>query len=263
MILTETKRRPAEAGRWYRPVMFGLAFFMLVVAALMFAVFWPNNGLHWGEDLVHYLDGVRRWWATGSPYLPNEVAGPFDYEIETFLHPPVSLLWFAPWLVLPAFLWWAIPIGVTAYLVWAWRPKPWTWPLMAFGLAQPQFHQAFLWGNTNLWLTACLALALVGGPWAAFFLVKPSLGMLAIVGIRRRSWWVLAIAGLVLCIPFGALWIEWMKVLLNSPADPTYGIRNLPWVLIPAYAYLGRTRDVSAAREVTVFGRDCRISPVG
>jgi hypothetical protein len=248
------RRVPAEAeprtawgavrDRWYRPVAFGLTTLLLVGAAAMLAVFWKANAAHAGEDLVHYLDGVRRWWATGSPYLPNEIAGDFDYEPETFLHPPVSVLFFAPWLVLHPILWWAVPIAITTALVVAWRPAPWTWPLIAFGLCQPQLHQALLWGNTNLWLTAALAVALIGGPWAALFLVKPSLGLLAIVGMRRRSWWVAVVVIALLCVPFGMLWIDWANVILNSPADPTYGLRNLPWVLIPVIAWAGRQREI-------------------
>jgi hypothetical protein len=234
----------ASLGRWYGPLAFGLAVVFLLCGAVLLSVSWRVNGMHAGEDLVHYLDGVRRWWATGNPYLPNEIARPFDYEVETFLHPPVSILFFAPWLVLPPILWWAIPIGITAGLVIAWRPAPWTWPLLAFGLAQPPLHEALIWGNSNLWLTAALALSLVGGPWAALFLIKPSLGMLAFVGIRRTSWWKTAAVIALLCVPFGLLWLDWAKVILNSPADATYSLRNLPWVLLPVVAWAGRTRDV-------------------
>src|SRR3954451_2620758 len=101
--------RSALANQWYRPLAVGLTVLILLCGALLLASFWPSNAAHAGEDLTHYLDGVRRWLATGSPYLPNEVARSFDYEVETFLHPPVSLIFFAPWLVLPAILWWAVP----------------------------------------------------------------------------------------------------------------------------------------------------------
>ena len=57
----------------------------------------------------------------GTPYLPNEVAAPFQFGYETFLHPPVSLL-FLPFLYLPIALWWAIPIGAVVWSVWSWRP---------------------------------------------------------------------------------------------------------------------------------------------
>lgn len=233
-----------ERSRWYRPICVGLTAAVLAVAVVFVWVFWLANRQHFGEDLEHYLDGTRRWWATGSPYLPWEVAGKFDYEVETFLHPPVSVLFFAPWAFLPPILWWAVPIGIVTALVVLWRPAPWTWPLIAFGLGQPQLHQALLWGNTNLWLAACLGLGLVIGWPAVFLLLKPSIGMFGIVGIHRRSWWVMAIPIGVLCIPFGLLWVDWVRVVLNSPADATYGIRNLPWLLIPVIAYVGRTREL-------------------
>jgi hypothetical protein len=242
------RRWPAVRFRehWYRPLAFGLTVLVLVAGAALLAVFWRSNAIHAGEDLSHYLDGVRRWWLTGSPYLPNEVAGPFGYEVETFLHPPIAIPLLAPWLVLPAILWWAIPIGITAVLVVAWRPAPWTWPLIAFGLAQPQLHQALLWGNSNLWVMAGLGLGLVFGWPAALILVKPSLGFLALVGYRHPSWWIAAGLLALSSILFGSLWSEWIRVVLNSPAEADYGLRNLPWVLIPLIAWAGRTRYRSA-----------------
>ena len=231
-------------SRWYRPVAFGLTVLILVCGVALITAFWPSNASHTGDDLVHYLDGVRRWWATGRPYLPNEVAGPFDYEVETFLHPPVSVLFFAPWLVLPAILWWAIPLATTAALVAAWRPAPWTWPLMAIGLADPQFHQALLWGNSNLWIMLALGLGLVIGWPAALILMKPSLAFLALVGYRHRSWRVAVAVIALACLPFGLLWVDWVKVLMNSPASPTYGLPQTPWVLLPLIAWLGRRRLV-------------------
>lgn len=244
---------------------FGLSVLILVCGAVLFAVFWPPNALHAGEDLVHYLDGVRRWWSTGSPYLPNELAGTFDYQVTTFLHPPISLPFFVPWLVLPAILWWAIPLGITTALVAAWRPAPWTWPLIAFGLGQPPFHQALLWGNSNLWVMAALGLGLVAGWPAALISIKPSLAFLALVGFRRRSWWVLTGALAFASLPFGLLWVDWVRVVLNSPANPDYGLGHLPWVAIPLIAWAGRTRPLpSRARLVASLGlrRSLAGSPV-
>ncbi|HEY7131891.1 MAG TPA: hypothetical protein VH440_06545 [Candidatus Limnocylindrales bacterium] len=241
--------RPSTIGfrdRWYRPLALGLALLTLAVGAALLAAFWPANAIHVGDDLDHYLDGVRRWWLTGSPYLPQEVAGPFDYEVETFLHPPVAIPFLALWLVLPAVLWWAIPLGFTAILVIAWRPAPWTWPLIAFGLAQPQLHQALLWGNSNLWVMAGLGLGLAYGWPAALILLKPSLGILALVGAPRHAWWLVAGVVVLASIPFGTLWGAWVRVVLNSPAEADYGLRNLPWVAIPLIAWAGRTRSTAA-----------------
>jgi hypothetical protein len=261
--------RDHALATWYRPVAFALTVLILVCAVALITAFWPANAVHVGEDLTHYLDGARRWWATGSPYLPNEVAGTFDYEVETFLHPPISIPFLLPWLVLPAVLWWAMPIGVTAALVVAWRPAPWTWPLIALGLAQPDLHQALLWGNSNLWIMAGLGFGLAVGWPAALILIKPSLGFLAFIGVRRRSWWIVAIAVALCCIPFGSLWIQWAKVILNSPAGADYGLRNLPWVVIPLVAWAGRTRPLptraamaAAATRVTIRARATGAVPV-
>ena len=241
--------------RWYRPLAFALTVLIIAGGVVLILTFWPANADHAGEDLVHYLDGVRRWWDAGSPYLPDEIARNFDYEVETFLHPPISLPFFALWLVVPAILWWTIPVAITAALVLIWRPEPWTWPVMAFGLAQPQFHQALLWGNSNLWVMAALGLGLAKGWPAALILIKPSLAFLALVGYRRRSWWAVVVALGLASIPFGFLWIEWIRVVLNSPADADYGLRNLPWVAIPLVAWAGRSRDPEPSARAQTASR--------
>ena len=47
-----------------------------------------------GVDYAGYMAGTERWLATGTPYVASEVAGPFEYGQNTFLHTPVSMLLF-------------------------------------------------------------------------------------------------------------------------------------------------------------------------
>jgi hypothetical protein len=237
----------AVAARQYRPMMIGLALVILAWAAVQFLAEW--NGI-WGSsylgyDYGHYLDAVHRWIETGSPYLPNEVAAPFpEFEPETFLHPPISLPFFAAFLILPAILWWAIPIAIVAWSIVAWRPAPWTWPWLALVLAWPRTPGAIIVGNTDMWAAAVVALALRFGWPGALMVLKPSYFPLIFIGCRRPSWWrTIAVLGLASLL-FGTLWIEWIRVVRNAPGDFFYSLPDLPLVLIAAVAWLGRRRSL-------------------
>lgn len=192
-----------------------------------------------GLDLDAYLAATRRWLASGTPYLANEVAGPFAYAPLTFLHPPLALLLFVPFLVLPAVLWWAIPVALTVVAIGSLRPAPWTWPLMAAGLCVPSFSAAFVVGNTDLWVCAFLAAGLRWGWPAVLIVAKPSLIPLAFVGAVDRAWWISAAVLGAVALAFGSLWLDWLHVVLNSPGSILYSLGAVPWLLFPVIARLG------------------------
>lgn len=195
-----------------------------------------------GTDIHQYLDATRRWIASGSPYLPSEVLGPFDFASQTYLHPPLGLYLFAPFTVLPLVLWWAIPIAIVCLVVVSWRPDRWAWPLIALCLLWPRSPASLVVGNTDMWVAAALALGLRSGWPAVLVAVKPSFAPLMLAGAGARSWWIaLAIVGLA-AVPFGDLWLEWLAVISNAPADVTYSVLSLPLVLVPVIAWLRRTR---------------------
>ena len=201
-----------------------------------------------GLDIGHYLDATRRWIETGTPYLANEVAAPFDFAPLTFLHPPVALYLFLPFLVLPLALWWVVPIGVVAWTIVSWRPAAWSWPVIAGALVFSRFHVPLIVGNTDLWIWAAVAGGLRFGWPAALVAIKPSLLPLAVVGARRRSLWIAGLVVAIACLPFGALWLEWLAVVRHSPAPLTYSVVNLPWLLVPLVAWVARRER----REETV-----------
>jgi hypothetical protein len=207
-----------------------------------------------GWDFTHYVDAARRWLEAGSPYLASEISDRFQFTDLTFLHPPIALYLFAPFLVLPAILYWLIPIAGTGAVIALWRPARWTWPLMAFLLNWPRFVGAMVVGNTDLWVVFFIALGLRFG-WPVLLLaIKPSIAPFALVElaalirvdavpVRRWSEIALAAALLVLAaVPFGGLWLSWLSVIRNSPADPLYSIGALPWLIVPAVAWIGRRR---------------------
>jgi hypothetical protein len=237
-------KRPAGLDRWGRPLAVGLTLLIatFIAAMVVFEVNSPAFPTTLALDYGHYLDGTRRWLDTGTPYLADEVAAPFQYQDLTFMHPPFTLLLFAPFLVLPPVLWWAIPIGVTTVLVVSWRPAPWTWPVMALLLALPRAHIAVIVGNTDLWVLAATAAGLQFGWPALLVALKPSLYPFMFSGIRHRSWWLGLAVLVLLALPFGGLWIEWLHVIRNSPAGIGYSLPSVPWLLVPVVAWVGRTR---------------------
>jgi len=235
----------ALVDRWGGPLAFGLTLLLLGFAGLrLYATATLTFAGLAGYDLGHYLDGTRRWIETGTPYLASEVAAPFDYAPLTFLHPPTSLPFFAAFLVLPPILWWALPIGIVAAVVAAYRPAAWTWPLMAAGLITPGFATALVVGNSNIWVWAFFALA-VRFKWPAAVLAafKPSLMVLGLAGMGRSSTWMVASLIGFSSLVFGSLWWQWVMVVINSPAGWNYSLGNLPWLVLPAFAFLGRTSN--------------------
>lgn len=224
----------------------GLVWFTIAVVILLLAgvrlyatidaPWW--QGL-WANDLIHYELGVDRWLATGSPYPPEQVAAPFTYDQRTFLHPPIALPLFLAFKVLPWPLFWIVPLGLLAYVVWSYRPAPWTWPLMALPLLLYPIGGMLISGNSDLWTWGLFAAGVRWGWPAVLLAVKPSVAFAAVVGIRRRSWWIGAGLVALACLPFGTLWLEWVRVILNSPATPLYSIGNLAIFSIPVIARLG------------------------
>jgi hypothetical protein len=78
---------------------------------------------------------------------------------------------------------------------------------------------------------------------APFVLLKPSLAPFALFGIRRRSWWIGAAAFVLLSIPFGAMWADWVTTVVNSRGGGLlYSSLEIPMLLLPLVAWWGRTR---------------------
>jgi hypothetical protein len=224
----------------------------LVVVAIIQLV---QGGLsEWGRefafrDLEGYLDGTRRFLATGSPYDPLAVVGAWQLSSHSFIHPPTALPLFLPFLVLPAFLWWVIPIGITAYAVRRLSPAPWSWPLMALGLVWVRSTGSLLAGNTDMWAMAFVAAGAVWGWPAALLVVKPTFAPLAAVASGRRSFWLAGVAIGAVSLAMAGLWLEYAAVIRNSGLSLAYSLLNLPLVAIPAVAWFAR-RDRPSVLEV-------------
>jgi hypothetical protein len=95
-----------------------------------------------------------------------------------------------------------------------------------------------------MWSMAAMALAVVSSSRfaAPFVLVKPSLAPFALFGVRQRSWWIGLAVLVVLCVPFGRLWAEWVASVLNARGGGLlYSSLEVPMLLLPLVAWLGRT----------------------
>ncbi len=206
-----------------------------------------------GVDFQLYRDATARWFAGGPFYEPYQLTGPYPISAGDILYPPVALWLFLPFSIITAapissvlaVAWWAIPLGIVAGSVVRLRPRPLVWPLIALCLANPTTLLKIWTGNPVIWSMAAMALAVVGASRfaAPFVLVKPSLAPFALFGIRRRSWWLGAALFLLLCLPFGALWADWVTSVVNSQGGGLlYSSLEAPMLLLPLAAWLGRTR---------------------
>jgi len=202
-----------------------------------------------GVDATLYRDVTIRWLGGGSFYEPYQLAGPYEIRAGDVLYPPVGLVLFVPFAVLPvavaAILWWALPLGITAWAIWRLRPRPELWPLLALCVAWPTTLLKTWTGNPVIWSMAAMALGVIYAWPSVFVLLKPSLAPFALFGAWRRSWWIAAAALVVVSAPFGGLWADWVASIVNSRGGgPLYSALEIPMLLLPLVAWLGRTRSV-------------------
>jgi hypothetical protein len=196
-----------------------------------------------GVDFTLYRDAAARWLAGGPYFEPHQLAGSYTIEAGDILYPPVGLWLFVPFVYLPAVLWWALPIGITAWVIWRLRPRPEVWPLLALCIAWPTTPLKTWTGNPVIWTVAALALATLYRWPAVFVLLKTSLFPFALFGANHWSWWVaLGLLGLM-SVPFGSLWLDWIASVVNSRGGgPLYSALEIPMLLLPLVAWAGRSK---------------------
>ncbi len=232
-------------SRWGRPTAVGLTATFAVIAVLetvsLLATPW-GQGLIASDIVQGYLPAASRFLATGSPYLPAQVAGPWQLGVHSFIHPPIALALFVPYLYLPLALWWIVPVGLVTAALRRLNPSDWAWPVMAACLVWPRSVGSVVAGNTDVWAMAAVAAGSAWGWPVVLLAVKPTLAPLAVVAIRRRSAWIGAVIVAMASVAMLPLWIDWLHVIANAGLSWTYSLANLPLVAAPAVAWLARRR---------------------
>jgi hypothetical protein len=215
------------------------------VLPLLFVIVIPHPlEQPFGVDFALYRDVTLRWLGGGPFYEPYQLAGPYEIRAGDVLYPPVGLILFVPFAVLPAavaaVLWWAIPVGVTAWAIRRLRPRPEVWPLMALCIAWPTTLLKTWTGNPVIWSMAAMALGVIYAWPSVLVLVKPSLAPFALFGAWRRSWWLAAVVFALLCVPFGSMWTDWVASVVNSRGGGLlYSSLETPMLLLPLVAWIG------------------------
>jgi hypothetical protein len=191
-----------------------------------------------GIDYAYYRDVGARWLTDGSYYSTYQLAGPYDIQLMAeVLYPPSALLLFVPAAILPWPFWWIVPIGVTLYVVAGLRPSALGVAGMLLLLAWPRAMGAFLFGNTDMWVMAGVAGGLRWGWPALLVSLKPTFAPLALLGIRRRSWWLAAVAMTVFVVATLPMWRDYATAMFNIRASPDYSLGSLPLILVPLVAW--------------------------
>jgi hypothetical protein len=203
-----------------------------------------------GADFNVYRDAAQRWLAGGAYFYPEQLAGPYTVVNGHVLYPPIALILFAPFTILPAILWWAIPLGILVWRVTDLRPSRWG-VVAIVGLACWPYSVELAWaGNPTLWIAAIIALS-TRWPWAsAFVLLKPSLFPFALAGVRTRAWWAalgVLVAGSMLFLP---MWFDWIRAVTNARGPFSgllYSLKDLSWMAIPSVAWATRRSGMRPA----------------
>ena len=156
----------------------------------------PNLGGYAGVDYRLYMDATTRWLNGGQFYEAYQAA-PYVISAGDILYPPVALWLFVPFTMLPAVLWWAVPIGATIWALWRLRPGPISWPFLALCVAWPPTVVKIATGNPVIWSVAALAFGVIYFWPSVLVLIKPSLFPFALFGSNRRRWWLALSASLL------------------------------------------------------------------
>lgn len=181
-------------------------------------------------DFDLYTDYARSWLRGDGFYLPIQLQGTYVVE-DTWanVYPPVLLYLVVPFTLLPAVLWWAVPLGIIGITLYRVKPAWWAYPLLAFVLCYPRVWTILVTGNPAMWSIA-FAVAGVAFGWPAVgAALKITFAPLALIGINRRSWWAASGFGILLCIPFGSMWLDYLTVMLNAESSRGFGYIAGEW----------------------------------
>jgi hypothetical protein len=227
----------------------GLAAYQVAKGALWLTQLDAVAALVTYADHAIYMEAADRIRAGGPLYPAYQLAGPYTLSTLPELYPPPTVLGLiVPMSFLPDWLWWALPLGIVAGAVLAYRPRLAGWAVILALLAVPDTWTSIAAGNPALYAAAAVAL---GTRWrwlALGALLKPTLLPFALLGVRSRLWWVGLVAGLALVVATLPAWLDYLTVLRNlaDGGGLLHSVGNVPLMLIPIVAYVAR-RSVPCA----------------
>ena len=216
-----------------------------VVAITLARLQYSATYLDPGIDYDTLMGATRNFLAGDGFYPADQLAGPWVYHQDEpayappILYPPHTLILFIPFTVLPAVLWWVIPIAVTAWALWRLRPHPAAWLAIVLLLGVPESREGIFWGNPVMWMAAATAAGLVLGWPAVFVFLKPTLAPFALAGIGHRSWWLTLGALAAFNLALLPMWADWVTVIRNSTLGPGFSLYQYPLMSVPVVAWLG------------------------
>jgi hypothetical protein len=242
----------ARTGRWsanrvIRDVCLAITAALLITVLGLVAIGAQTAGwfLQPGGDFIGYMSATHGWLAGDGFYPSRQLQGPYLVQLGDVLYPPTALYLFIPFTFLPAILWWVVPIGLTGWLFWRWRPSIIVWPLMAAGLAYPESPLMLIRGTPTIWVMLAVAAGLEWGWPGALVLLKPSMLPFAVTGVRSRGWWLVLSVLIIATLPVLPMIPDWILVMRDArgPASGLlYSLKDVPLVAIPLIAWAGRTR---------------------
>jgi hypothetical protein len=226
-----------------------------------------------GVDLHTYQGAAASWLAGDGFYQRHQIAAPYqitggwDPAGADILYPPVSLLLFVPFTVLPEILWYVVPLAAFGWAIWRLRPARWTWPLITAGIALPMSVDVVIRGNPAIWVAAAFAVGCVTAGPAVLVLLKPSLFPFAVMGANHRRWWMALALFALASLPFGFLWLDWLRVLMNSNGSLLYSLLDMPLFALALVAWMGRYRPPAISAANVTWARShlrlvSRVRPV-
>lgn len=222
----------------------GLLGYMVAKAVLWLTDFSAVVDLLTKADHAIYMAQADRILSGGPLYNPWQLAGPYTLAQLPELYPPQTVYGLImPMSLLPDPLWWVVPIGIVAAVVAYWRPSPWGWVAILLCLAVPHTWTSIAAGNPALWAAAFVAIGTRFGWVGILAVLKPTLALFALTGVRTRGWWVAAAVLAATTLVLLPAWLDYVTVLRNN-AEGTllYSVGNFPLLAIPLIAWATSAR---------------------
>ena len=139
-------------------------------------------------------------------------------------------------------------IVIVGAIVWAYRPSPLVWPILAACLVLPRSLGLLVYGNPSMWVAAAVAAGTMFGWPAVLAALKPTLAPFALIGIRTKRWWIAAAALGIVLVAMLPDCAEYVRAITNlERQDLTYSLFDIPLVVIGLVAWIGATRRIDQA----------------